>query len=615
MSRFLLLASALVLSGCSLLWTPNQGPDASIDAFALDANLDAHIPPDAGVDAWAAPAEICNDSARRDEDGDGSSNCIDSDCFGHASCCVEGGGAELDFTALPNWTGTASVNSATGMIDFGDYDYRLRNRCVPLANGAVITADLTLAPQAGTFGLVLSPARGPSAKGFIDELAVRITSAGVQITRAGVPQVLANACMLTAPTAYPLTASDTGLLIKITLRPGVVSTRPVLLATVELTACGSPVVALQDAVIDVRDLITTTDELTDSCDGNRGLFLALEGSNPVGAPERVGIRTLAAGERNIPIRALACVAPGEFASSPAVVTLPSLLTAPRVTDFAYGGIGAPDLRGEGGSWELAYDGAQQPRASELFGLVDFGVGIATSGAAEGPWTSSATGTSRATVDNAREPSLLSSNLAFARRNGTGWDVFYGNVGAASAVLTEADCRDALIPCSFREPVLVPGASGDTLPLLLFRYDQGATSTLGLARIVRSGTDAEVQSYDLLGPTIGNVRAADALREGDYIGLWVWSQPRGSERSLHFFSAESSEGLLRFTPFAGNPVLRSSDLQERCEESACVVDSFAVQRTGSAPTMLRFLFARSRTALGATTYEFIARTQLAPPGLE
>lgn len=613
MNRFVLIASALMLSGCSLLWTPDRGVDASIDAFANDANLDAPIVPDAGVDAWSAPAEICDDRAEADEDGDGSSNCIDSDCFGDASCCVEGGGADLQFTELPNWTGTATVNVGTGMIDFGEYDYRLRNRCVPLANGAVITADLALAPQAGTFGLVLSPARGPSAKGFIDELAVRITSAGVQITRAGVPLVLANGCGVMGATAYPITAADSRLNIKITIRPGVVSARPVLLATVELTHCGGSFVALQDAVIDVRDLVTTTDELTDSCDGNRGLFIAIEGTNPVGAPERVGIRTLTGGERDIPIRALACVAPGEFASSPAVVTLPSLLPAPQTTDFAYGGIGAPDLRGEGGSWELAYDGAEQPRASELFGTVDFGVGIATGGAAEGPWVSSAPPPRRVTVANAREPSLLSTNLAYARRDGTRWDIFFGNVGAASAVLTAADCRDAL-PCSFREPVLVPGSGADALPWLLFRYDQGATSTLGLARVVMSGTDAEVRSFDVLGPAIGNVRAADAIREGDYIGLWVWSQPRGSERSLHFFSAENSVDLMRFTPFVGNPVLRASDLQERCDESACVVDSFAVQRTGGTPTMLRFLFARSRTVAGTTNYEFIARNQLAPPGL-
>jgi hypothetical protein len=65
----------------------------------------------AEVPSLAPPAEVCDDAAMADEDGDGKANCDDSDCAMHPSC--SSGGTAHTFSATPN----ASIpdNSPTGV--------------------------------------------------------------------------------------------------------------------------------------------------------------------------------------------------------------------------------------------------------------------------------------------------------------------------------------------------------------------------------------------------------------------------------------------------------------------------------------------------------------------
>jgi hypothetical protein len=65
----------------------------------------------AEVPALAPPAEVCDDAAMSDEDGDGKANCADTQCAMHPACGSNGGTAHT-YTSTPN----ASIpdNSPTG---------------------------------------------------------------------------------------------------------------------------------------------------------------------------------------------------------------------------------------------------------------------------------------------------------------------------------------------------------------------------------------------------------------------------------------------------------------------------------------------------------------------
>ena len=615
MNRFIVIACALMLGGCSLLWIPDRGPDASIDAFAIDANLDALMPPDAGTDAWMRPLEICNDLPQADEDGDGSSNCNDSDCFGTATCCLPSTGMPLPDTNITNWTagGTMIVESGTPRrLNFGTSGYARRDFCVPLAQGADI--DFTLAPQpvAGTLGIVFSPATAPSAKGFLDELAVRVEDNEFFVTRAG------SRVALRPPTGmgcigdadhYSFSGSAP-LRVFFRVRPGVAANQPAVLVSIDvLGLCSATQTVIEDAAIPLADLVTTTDGEGASCDANRGLYVAFEGT---------GAR-FALGDPALPISVLECASPGNFNPQSTVLSSAALASG-MAPDFAAGGIGAPDLISVTSSnWMLAYDGSVEPRASELFGNLTMAVGLGQGSSHRAtPWTSVLT---LPNLVDAREPAvhfLGSGNyeVLYARRVGSTFQLWkrMGMLtmpfGDATAVLTSTDC-------SYREPAFVDRPTGDSW--VLFRCDNGARSTLGRATQNDATGVITQDATDLLGGALGSIRAVDAVFRNRYLAVWVLTEERGGTQSLHFYSGEIERDGDRFpstlAPYAGNPVLRSTELQEDCGSVPCAIQSFAVEPfVESGRTYLRFLFARSRTSAGATVSEFIARNQLAPPGL-
>lgn len=515
MNRFVLIASALMLSGCSLLWTPDRGVDASIDAFANDANLDAAMPPDAGTDAWMRPLEICNDGPQADEDGDGSSNCNDSDCFGAMNCCMAATGTPLPDTNIVNWTagGTLIVESGTPRrLNFGTSGYARRDFCVPLAQGADIDFTFTPQPVAGTLGVVFSPATAPSAKGFLDELAVRVEDNEFFVTRAGSRIALRPPMGECTGNSDHYNISGTApLRVLFRVRPGVAANQPAVLVSIDVSGlCNSTQTVIVDAAIPLADLVTTTDGEGASCDANRGLYVAFEGT---------GAR-FALADPTLPISILECASPGNFNPQSTVLSSAAVAsgTAP---EFAAGGIGAPDLiSATSSSWLLAYDGSLEPRASELFGNLTMAVGLGQGSTHRAtPWSSVPT---LPNLVDAREPTvhfLGSGNyeVLYARRMGTTFQLWKRTgtltapFGPATAVLTSTDC-------SYREPAFVDRPDGDSW--VLFRCDNGARSTLG--RATQNDVDGMItqDATDLLGPALGSIRAVDAVFRGRYLAIWV-----------------------------------------------------------------------------------------------
>lgn len=74
----------------------------------------------AEVPSLAPAAEVCDDSARADEDGDGKANCDDMQCATHPACSSSGGTAHT-YTATPNAAiPDNSPTGATSTIDVSD---------------------------------------------------------------------------------------------------------------------------------------------------------------------------------------------------------------------------------------------------------------------------------------------------------------------------------------------------------------------------------------------------------------------------------------------------------------------------------------------------------------
>jgi hypothetical protein len=646
MKTISLALAALALSGCSLLWTPAY-PDAGMDAFTppdafhLDANDDAYTPPDANADAWVRPAEICDDLAGRDEDGNGFANCDDPVCSRHATCCPMSGDPDVaDFVGVPSsWTSGGNFISE-GEVDFGESGYFVRTSCVPLAAGVRLTVPLVRRGEEGRLRVVLSPARAPGVEGFLDELAIQFrvggTEAVVEATRAGALLALpepTDACSLVRTStslALPSPITQT-IALRLEVRPSVIAGRTVMLVNAFLDSgtyptCTTAQQIVRDAVVDLRDLVTTG-----GCSGTPGLHVALEGTGAAFGIAGSGT------PRSYPLtlRNYECASPGVFTvPSPATLRRSDLgdvpLPIPPAVEPAAGGVGAPSLRRQGSEWLLSFDGSEQDRASEVFAPITTQLFQSSAGMLGGAWVGRPllpTAQSRPVTfpmggtslrGSFREPHQGDTNLYFSAlvpsQVDAGVDADAGVSRPTYSIFraTQSDpgvfgtpSRLQLSGCAnYREPTEVNGS-------LYYRCENGASATVGLSTVMGGTTTTRRLSDNVLGPTYATrvVRAIDIIATADRLALWVlFDGATGTE--LHLFLAGASTDVPTFVPFEGNPVLRASELREATTCGAtepCAVTSFTVARQG---TMLHFYFARRR----GTTYEFVTRTQLAPQGL-
>ncbi|MBX7196699.1 MAG: hypothetical protein K1X94_31895 [Sandaracinaceae bacterium] len=650
LTRLVAIGLAAPLAGCSLVWTPIH-PDGGPDAFGPDGGTDAPVP-----DAWNAPdawppPEICSvfSGGRdvpegQDNDHDGLYDCGDPDCYGNEVCCSESagvalGGAFMGTIPPTGWehpnTSIRSGSTDHVILDFGSSGYLRRRACTPLAAGARLDLDLrrVTGVAEGDLSIVLTPADAPSATGFLDEIGLHFDAAGgsFRVTRAGRDEALPgpSECpeVLTDPTHYDL---DSPSRVTVEVRPGVVGERSVMLVNVEVFgsfgACTSvrPVV---DAAIEMRDLVRTTEGRAESCDESPGLYVVLAGH---GTAFEIGTE--------ITLQRFECASPAVFAvERPILVRADLSTTVPGVdTDFAAGGIGAPDLDHDGTDWWLTYDGARQDRSSEIFQHLDLRLGQSTSsnflawvGEPDDdgvPVAVTGTGLDGVAI---REPSgrATSMRYVFAGRRGTSDDFDLYQAVATGGAGRWAGSILALPPeCSWREPALSDGPGGSHWVLARCDDTDGTDSRLDVLRLTSAG-EYVVGSLasDLLAmvaPAIAHdVRAVDVLSRAAggqrYVAVWILAETGGS-RSLHLFAGSGPEDGTTFpalVPYAGNPVLEEADLDEECT-GACEITSFGVGLDSSraGPGLLRFLFARTRATDTATVYEFVPRTQFAPSAL-
>lgn len=640
-----LVASSLSGLGCSLVWTPQHadaaavdggfdaGHDAAFDAGS-DGGHDAGI--DAALDAWVRVDEDCTNDV--DDDGDRLADCDDPDCFGAAQCCSDTSGVELGGTVqsgatpLPDWSTSVpiSVSGSEATPNFGTGGYLMRDVCTPLARGAELSFNVGTQPVDGTLDVLLSPASAPMVHGFVDEVALHFASDGsFSVTRGGDLQELATPTGSCSAYARDAThyAGVVPRQITLSVRPAAVDGRSVLAveAAISTGVTGCAILyPLDGFTIDVRDLRRTSDSLANSCSSTPGLYVVLAGTGAHYSFEGP----------TVSLHTFECASPGVFEP----VTGPDLTRENLATtvplpadDFAIGGIGAPDLSHAAGSFRLLYDGALEERSTEIFRRLTTRIGRAESASLDANrWTE----VPNELAASVREPSIEREGtdlVVYASANGSAFDLYRAD-GDFSTVQRVASAAS----CSFREPV--PVVSYDSSRWVFFRCDAGTRSTLALGRLGLELSGFTVESMDLLASTASTiatrVRAIDVLTRRDaeerVFAVWVLADAASgasSARELHLFIARAEErdhyggadvppAPSELTPYAGNPVLTTSDLADGCT-GACEITSFAVDQieADGAADHLRFLFARTRVTAAGTVYELVPLEQVAPRVLD
>ncbi len=116
------------------------------------------------------PAEVCDDTAEVDEDGDGNANCDDTQCAEHPSCA--GGSTAHDYSATPNAAiPDNSPTGATSTIEVADTG-ELTDVKVAVDVTHTYRGDLKVTLSKGAFSTVLFANQGGSADNLMQEFSV-----------------------------------------------------------------------------------------------------------------------------------------------------------------------------------------------------------------------------------------------------------------------------------------------------------------------------------------------------------------------------------------------------------------------------------------------------------
>lgn len=520
----------LALAGCSILvpfepGLPEDGGLADIVDGDVDGEIDGGIDAghDAGIDSGidgGPPPELCNNGA--DDDGDGLSDCHDSDCARESGCCAGGSRSSLVFEdwraqgwrAAPSTVGIFPQTEGGSIVGFEPADVPLAvvsEECIPMALGHDISVDWQLSPDfrpsergcdegarcTDYAAMVLTPTTDmlPGRRLFHELSVVFYPSGVVAITQNDAERFSTDRFQ---PGQH--------LRLELSLRPKLDAGRPYLDAEVSIALSSDPrvretwkgfLVALDDLVQDGS-----------ACSAVPGLHLAFEGRGE-------GVRILRGADRE----SLACVNPNLFGNAAVTAEAPLVsgpgtpdrsslgfepsagetpaCAGPSWTPWAIEGLGSPTLygesEGEGATrWHLMAEASNEQPELEVAHRVGYALGYASQREANwnidwvetsacparGAQPPSCRGEGCPSTPSLREPFLGSEVLAYAEELEAGNERFGISVELGPALPPGARASTMIAPpdgFSYRDPVLLPDL-GRSHRYLLFVSTAAVTGT-------------------------------------------------------------------------------------------------------------------------------------------
>lgn len=608
MRHHLVVALCLLGSGCSLWNAPDPGlldggpPDGGMP---IDAPIDAprEDARDAPLDTPVLPERETACSDDLDDDGDGATDCVDTDCASEARCCTVNPTPVVEERwcdpGLPSaWTARAGILTSTGSGCPGP-DGRLggtgstpsvafHDACVPLAAGATfrLAFDWIGGDCADCEATVaLSPVAEAGPTGIVEDLAVRMhglaSGLEIQLVRAGT--VLAQ---------FPVTTGTHDLVL--TLFPALNDAgQPVLRAL--MLAEGGRSYGPFDALDFPSGLLGQPD-----CPVAPGLFLGVQtrGANASLGPIRVNTAQ--------------CANPNYF--RPVGGNVPTWLEAADVgftsQSWVAGGIGSgsvvPVVNGGTVEWSYFVDGSPSNRANDRDTDLDFSLGGARSPdpGLDG-FELRADGEPLVGPLRCGDGCDVRDPTAFFPRMTTG--VLPGGIVTGQLLWTERDDAartSAIYRADFSSPndrrstpntsvtMLELGCARAERPSLLTEDPTGASGHLlvflcdgQLAAVPLNGAFEPMGTptrLESLGRALGFTRDlvdVDGAVFGETYRIWVAGR---DERGLTRIAL--AEGVIRegtvpsFVPFAGNPILSIDDplLADGCT-GVCTLTGVGVGR--------------------------------------